>query len=93
MSSELGLHGASGADSICPLISCGDTLLFTTTRGKVYLGANATDGNGVRPGPADQRLGHPLEFVDGVRIVRVWTANAGTVRRTANHVSKMCNAI
>ncbi len=42
------------------------------------------------------RLRRQVEFVDGVRVVRVWTyvaANAGTIPRITNYLSYMLNAI
>lgn len=42
------------------------------------------------------RLRRQVEFVDGVRVVRVWTylaPNAGTVRRIVNYLSYMLSAV
>ncbi|MCR4414327.1 MAG: glycosyltransferase family 4 protein, partial [Thermoguttaceae bacterium] len=55
---------------------------------------NCPDGV-VYPGYRN-RLRRQVEFVDGVRVVRVWTylaANAGTVRRIANYLSYMLSAV
>jgi hypothetical protein len=41
------------------------------------------------------RLGRRIEWLDGIRVVRVWTylaANAGTVRRIANYLSYLVSA-
>ena len=44
----------------------------------------------------DNRLFRQVEWMDGVRVVRVWTylaPNAGTVRRIANYLSYMVSAV
>lgn len=52
--------------------------------------------NGVLYHGYKNRLRRQVEFVDGVRVVRVWTylaANAGTVRRIVNFLSFMLSAV